>query len=94
MSEFIPPAGAIVSTSEEQIGFTAPPGAIVSSSEPSQQPEVVSQEASFDSPYLKDRKFGEFVTGRSMPVEVEDLSEEDKVKADKAIKQIESNKIN
>ena len=42
MSEFIPPAGAIVSTSEEQIGFTAPPDAIVSSSEPSQQPEVVS----------------------------------------------------
>ena len=36
MSEFIPPAGAIVSTNEEQIGFTAPPDAIVSSSEPSQ----------------------------------------------------------
>ena len=62
--------------------------------EEEKQPEVVSQEPSFDSPYLKDRKFGEFVTGRSMPVEVEDLSEEDKVKADKAIKQIESNKVN
>ena len=48
MSEFIPPAGAIVSTNEDQVGFTAPPDAIVSSIEPSneileeevQQPEV------------------------------------------------------
>ena len=36
MSEFILPAGAIISTSKEQVGFTAPQDAIVSSLEPSQ----------------------------------------------------------
>ncbi len=59
-----------------------------------EEPEVISQEASFESPYLKDRKLGEFVTGRGMPAEIEDLSKEDRVKADKAVKEIESNKVN
>ena len=27
-----------------------------------EEPEVVSEEASFDSPYFKDKKFGEFLT--------------------------------
>lgn len=54
-----------------------------------EEPEVVSQEASFDSPYLKDRKFGEFVTGRSMPVEVEDLSVEERELSNKIISDIE-----
>ena len=59
-----------------------------------EEPEVVSEEASFDSPYLKDRKLGEFVTGRSTPVEIEDLSKEDIIKADKAVKEIESKDLN
>ena len=70
MSEFIPPAGAIVSTSEEQIGFTAPPGAIVSSSEPSKdldleedisldrqpewEPKVFTSEGKVDTAYYED----------------------------------------
>jgi hypothetical protein len=91
MSEFIPPAGAIVSTNEDQIGFTAPPDAIVSSLEPSQNLDLeeevagevitTSTDSFLDSPYFKDRKLGEFVVGR----DGDKIVKEQKKKEDKTV---------